>query len=186
MTIADREAETAMRALIKGAFPDHAVFGEEHGLELGAGGSSEWLWVLDPIDGTKSFITGGCGGARMRERLPKWSCRPACTLRGCSTSNFCAPPGTHCVAHPPPISGKPLFGTLISLLHRGTPLLGVIDQPMLRERWLGVAGQASTLNGAPIRTRPCGEVGAAYMYSTTPHMFSGDNEVRVHVYVCVL
>lgn len=96
------------------------------------------------------------------------------------------PPGTHCVAHPPPISGKPLFGTLISLLHRGTPLLGVIDQPMLRERWLGVAGQASTLNGAPIRTRPCGEVGAAYMYSTTPHMFSGDNEVRVHVYVCVL
>jgi fructose-1,6-bisphosphatase/inositol monophosphatase family enzyme len=74
-------------------------------------------------------------------------------------------------------AGKPLFGTLIALLHRGTPLLGVIDQPVLRERWLGVAGEPSTLNGAPIRSRACAEVGAAYMYSTTPHMFSGDNEV---------
>jgi hypothetical protein len=63
VTVADREAETAMRALIKAAFPEHGVFGEEHGLELGSGGGGDWLWVLDPIDGTKSFITGAPGRA---------------------------------------------------------------------------------------------------------------------------
>ena len=39
--------------------PDHSIFGEEQGY-LAGNGSSEWLWVIDPIDGTKSFITGGC------------------------------------------------------------------------------------------------------------------------------
>lgn len=60
VTIADRQAETAMRHLIKETVPQHSVFGEEHGLELGSsnGSSDSWLWVLDPIDGTKSFITG--------------------------------------------------------------------------------------------------------------------------------
>lgn len=69
VTIADRQAEEAMRQLIKSAVPQHSVFGEEHGLELGSaagsnGGDGEdaWLWVLDPIDGTKSFITGVCDG----------------------------------------------------------------------------------------------------------------------------
>ena len=62
VTIADRQAEEAMRQLIKQAMPHHSIFGEEHGLELGVrtapGQSPEFLWVLDPIDGTKSFITG--------------------------------------------------------------------------------------------------------------------------------
>lgn len=71
-----------------------------------------------------------------------------------------------------PAAGKPLFGTLIALLRRGTPVLGIIDQPILRERWLGVAGRASTLNGAPISTRACPSVGDAYLYATTPHMFA--------------
>jgi len=70
-------------------------------------------------------------------------------------------------------AGKPLFGTLISLLHNGTPILGMIDQPYLRERWVGAAGQRSQLNGRPISTRECGDIGAAYLYATTPHMFSG-------------
>ena len=52
---ADRAAEAAMRALLHLRLPSHGVFGEEGGLEAGAG---EWTWVLDPIDGTKSFITG--------------------------------------------------------------------------------------------------------------------------------
>ena len=51
------------------------------------------------------------------------------------------------------------------------PILGVIDQPILRERWLGVAGARSTLNGAPIATRACADVADAYLYATTPHMF---------------
>jgi len=60
VTIADRQAEDAMRHLLKATVPQHSVFGEEHGLELGSsnGTSDSWLWVLDPIDGTKSFITG--------------------------------------------------------------------------------------------------------------------------------
>jgi inositol-phosphate phosphatase/L-galactose 1-phosphate phosphatase/histidinol-phosphatase len=74
-------------------------------------------------------------------------------------------------------AGKPLFGTLVSLLHRGTPVIGIIDQPITRERWVGVAGQPTMLNGRPIKTRHCQDVASAFMYSTTPHMFSGDNEV---------
>jgi inositol-phosphate phosphatase/L-galactose 1-phosphate phosphatase/histidinol-phosphatase len=80
--------------------------------------------VLDPIDGTRSFITG-----------------------------------------------KPLFGTLISLLHKGIPVIGVIDQCVLNERWLGIAGKQSTLNGEPIRTDGAKTLSDAEMYSTTPDMF---------------
>jgi inositol-phosphate phosphatase/L-galactose 1-phosphate phosphatase/histidinol-phosphatase len=55
VTIADREAEAAMRVLIAKTFPNHGIIGEEHGRERE--GASH-VWVLDPIDGTKSFITG--------------------------------------------------------------------------------------------------------------------------------
>lgn len=131
VTIADKNAEAAMRALVKDQFPEHAIFGEEHGIELGANGEQEWTWVFDPIDGTKSFITG-----------------------------------------------KPLWGTLVALLHDGKPVLGILDQPVLRERWLGVDGKPSTLNGDVISTRRCGALRDAYMYATTPLMFEGENEAR--------
>jgi histidinol phosphatase-like enzyme (inositol monophosphatase family) len=124
VTIADREAEAAMRAILTKEVPQHGVYGEEHGVERA---DAEYVWVLDPIDGTRAFITG----------LPIW-------------------------------------GTLIALLHRGRPILGVIDQPILAERWLGVDGQPSTFNGRPIRVRACPGLDRAYMYSTTPIMFSGD------------
>jgi inositol-phosphate phosphatase / L-galactose 1-phosphate phosphatase / histidinol-phosphatase len=55
VTIADREAETAMRELIVKTFPAHGIIGEEHGSERA---DASHVWVLDPIDGTKSFITG--------------------------------------------------------------------------------------------------------------------------------
>jgi inositol-phosphate phosphatase/L-galactose 1-phosphate phosphatase/histidinol-phosphatase len=125
VTIADRQAEDAMRDLITRRFPHHSIFGEERGYEAGTG-NGDFMWVLDPIDGTKSFITG-----------------------------------------------KPVFGTLIALLHNGRPVLGVIDQPILKERWLGIVGQGTTLNGAPIRTRACADPASAYLYATTPHMFRG-------------
>src|SRR3984893_5463799 len=54
VTVADREIETQMRRMIRAAFPGHAIRGEEFASE----GSGEFTWVLDPIDGTKSFITG--------------------------------------------------------------------------------------------------------------------------------
>lgn len=44
-------------------------------------------------------------------------------------------------------AGKPLYGTLIALLQDGEPILGIIDQPILKERWLGINGQETTLNG---------------------------------------
>src|SRR5690349_12778871 len=56
VTVADREAETAIRALIAESYPDHGVIGEEHGTRKG---SAPFTWVLDPIDGTRAFITGG-------------------------------------------------------------------------------------------------------------------------------
>lgn len=55
VTKADREAETAMRALIAEAYPDHGILGEEHGSERL---DAENVWVLDPIDGTRAFVNG--------------------------------------------------------------------------------------------------------------------------------
>jgi inositol-phosphate phosphatase/L-galactose 1-phosphate phosphatase/histidinol-phosphatase len=128
VTIADREAETAMRALLTRHVPEHGVFGEEHGAERT---DADYVWVLDPIDGTKAFITG-----------------------------------------------LPIFGTLIALLNKGVPVLGVIDQPILKERWLGVAGRPSTFNGQPIQVRACPTLDRAYMYSTAPIMFPGELEKK--------
>ena len=128
VTIADREAEAAMRRLIGEAFPGHGVIGEEHGRVRA---DAEYVWVLDPIDGTKNFI-----------------------------------------------SGIPLFGTLIALVRDGRPVLGVIDQPVLRERWLGVAGRPTTMNGAAVRSRACAVLGRATLFSTSPEMFRGDDAAR--------
>ncbi|KAL8264538.1 hypothetical protein R6Q59_022668 [Mikania micrantha] len=129
VTIADRAAEEAMISIIRENFPSHAIYGEENGWQCKEK-SADYVWVLDPIDGTKSFITG-----------------------------------------------KPLFGTLIALLERGKPILGIIDQPVLRERWVGITGRTTRLNGEEISTRSCPKLSQAYMYTTSPHLFSGDAEV---------
>jgi len=55
VTAIDREVESTLRDLIASKFPDHGVIGEEFGAERA---DAERVWVLDPIDGTKSFITG--------------------------------------------------------------------------------------------------------------------------------
>ena len=123
VTIADREAEARMRAIIERAFPEHGIVGEEHGTLRP---DAEHVWVLDPIDGTKSFI-----------------------------------------------SGVPLFGTLIALLHRGRPILGIIDQPVLRERWVGALGHPTRFCGRPASTRRCASLAAATLFATSPHMFHG-------------
>lgn len=54
VTRADREAEAEIRARLTHAFPDHAIYGEEEGHT----GHSDWLWLVDPLDGTKSFVRG--------------------------------------------------------------------------------------------------------------------------------
>jgi histidinol phosphatase-like enzyme (inositol monophosphatase family) len=55
VTAADREAEQAMRAAIAAAYPDHGILGEEFG---GTATDADFVWVIDPIDGTRSFISG--------------------------------------------------------------------------------------------------------------------------------
>ncbi len=55
VTIADKEAETLIREIIQQHYPDHDIYGEEHGH---AASGSDFLWLIDPIDGTKSFIRG--------------------------------------------------------------------------------------------------------------------------------
>ena len=69
VTAADRAAETAMRTLIQQSFPDHGIVGEEFGNERT---DAEYVWVLDPIDGTKSFISG----------MPAWGTLIALTRGG--------------------------------------------------------------------------------------------------------
>ncbi|RJX69316.1 histidinol-phosphatase [Tsuneonella suprasediminis] len=69
------------------------------------------------------------------------------------------------------LAGRPIFGILIALLHDGWPVLGMIDQPILKERWLGVTGQATTLNGQPVTTRACRELADAALATTGPHYF---------------
>jgi len=54
VTVADREAEAAIKQVLRSAFPDHAFYGEEEGRE----GEGDFLWLIDPIDGTRSFVRG--------------------------------------------------------------------------------------------------------------------------------
>ena len=126
VTIADREAEEVMRALIGETYPDHGIEGEEFGADRT---DAPYVWHLDPIDGTKSFITG-----------------------------------------------RPLFGTLVSLAHHGKPIVGVIDHCMLNERWTGSAGRPSSWNGEPIRARSCPCLADAILYVTSPKMFKQPGE----------
>jgi histidinol phosphatase-like enzyme (inositol monophosphatase family) len=69
------------------------------------------------------------------------------------------------------MAGRPIFGTLIGLVQEGWPVLGVIDQAVLGERWIGVTGQPTLLNGRPVRTRPCGLLAEASLATTGPHYF---------------
>jgi inositol-phosphate phosphatase/L-galactose 1-phosphate phosphatase/histidinol-phosphatase len=82
VTIADREIELAMRRMIGERFPEHGLFGEEHGLDRA---DADCVWVLDPIDGTKSFITGmptfGTLVAYLEGGVPKVGIVDHCALR---------------------------------------------------------------------------------------------------------
>lgn len=98
VTIVDKTTESMLREKILKTFPEHGVIGEEFG---NVNADAEYVWVLDPIDGTKSFITG-----------------------------------------------VPLFGTLIGLMKNGEYHMGVIDQPILRERCFGDNSEC-LFNGRP-------------------------------------
>jgi histidinol phosphatase-like enzyme (inositol monophosphatase family) len=124
VTEVDTAVETRLRDRIRARFPAHGVVGEEGGRQLG---DADWVWVLDPIDGTQSFILG-----------------------------------------------KPTFATLIGLMHRGKPVLGIIEHPALDDRWIGAAGAVTLFNGTATRVRPCAGVAAAALSTTGPNWFAED------------
>jgi histidinol phosphatase-like enzyme (inositol monophosphatase family) len=69
------------------------------------------------------------------------------------------------------LAGRPIFGTLIALVVEGWPVLGVIDQPILGERWIGVRGRQTTFNDQPVHTRTCPALAEATLATTGPHYF---------------
>ncbi|MCX2725327.1 histidinol-phosphatase [Roseibium salinum] len=79
VTVADRNGETAMRALINETYPEHGILGEEHGPE---NLDAEHVWVLDPIDGTRAFITG----------LPTWGTLIGLRTRGTASLGMMVQP----------------------------------------------------------------------------------------------
>ena len=126
VTIADRTAEKAMRAVLSERFPAHGILGEEFGLDRPDAGLR---WVLDPIDGTRSFITG-----------------------------------------------RPIFGTLVALLDGERPILGLIDQPVTRERWIGAGGRQTSFRspfGGRAGCRRCPTLAEAELSCTSPQLLGG-------------
>ncbi len=125
VTAADRDAERAIRDTIAAREPGHDVLGEEFGRSGNT--AARHCWIVDPIDGTRAFITG-----------------------------------------------RPTFGTLIALLEDGEPLLGLIDQPVTGERWIGYRGEPTrfrgSLGGTP-GARRCPDLARAELSATSPSMF---------------
>jgi myo-inositol-1(or 4)-monophosphatase len=121
VTAADRGAEEALRAILQRERPGDAILGEEYGYTPGTSGRT---WVLDPVDGTRAFITG-----------------------------------------------RHTWGTLIALEEGSTRLLGIIDQPVLRERFIGCNGRSEFLSPdgrEMLRTRSCARLADAIVSTTHP------------------
>ncbi|WP_171212275.1 histidinol-phosphatase [Ruegeria sp. HKCCA5426] len=125
VTIADREAEKAMREVLARHRPDDGIFGEEFGQVQGSTGRT---WVLDPIDGTRGFI-----------------------------------------------SGTPTWGVLIALSGQDGPIMGVIDQPYIGERFLGSADIAQAVGPTgtmQLSTRSTRTLDEAILFTTFPEVGS--------------
>ena len=115
VTIADKKAEEIMRELIMKYYPDHGILGEEFGT---INEDAEYQWILDPIDGTKSFICGAMS-----------------------------------------------FGTLIALMKNNEPILGLINQPILKEFLIG-DNSTTELNGNRVNVRNCETIDQAVLLTT--------------------
>ncbi|MDO6726687.1 histidinol-phosphatase [Cognatishimia sp. 1_MG-2023] len=123
VTAADRAGERAMRAVLAAKRPDDGILGEEYGTQDGTSGL---VWVLDPIDGTRGFI-----------------------------------------------SGTPTWGVLIACSDDNGPVLGVIDQPYIGERFVGGFGTAEVQGPhgvIPFKTKQNSELSQAILFTTFPEV----------------
>ncbi|MFQ3343037.1 MAG: inositol monophosphatase family protein [Pseudomonadales bacterium] len=130
VTPIDQKVERALREAITEMFPEHGIVGEEYD---NIDSDSDYVWVLDPIDGTMAFI-----------------------------------------------AGLPTFATLIALTWRGSPILGVMDSPITQERWIGVDGVSTTLNGAVIQSRPCHSLDSAFAHTSSPLYFVSESDIAAY------
>jgi histidinol phosphatase-like enzyme (inositol monophosphatase family) len=130
VTPIDQKVERALRAAIEETFPEHGIVGEEYD---NLNSDSDYVWVLDPIDGTMAFI-----------------------------------------------AGLPTFATLIALTWRGSPILGVMDSPITEERWIGIDGVGTTLNGETIQSRQCKSLGNAFAHTSSPLYFESESDVAAY------
>ena len=131
VTIADKNVEKRLREIIEERRPEDGIIGEEYGIK---DKKNQYEWVLDPIDGTKSFVIG-----------------------------------------------RPTFGTLIALCENGVPILGVIDQPITKERWVGAKGVPTTFNGQEIKTRNCPDLKEARLACTAPNQIEDQRKALTDV-----
>ncbi len=69
------------------------------------------------------------------------------------------------------VNGKPAFGAMVALVEEGRPVAGLIDMPILSERWIGIVGEPTTFNDMPVRTRDCAGLAAASLNATSPDIF---------------
>lgn len=121
VTQADLEIEETLRQYIGRHLSDHGIWGEEFGVQSG---TTDYMWIIDPIDGTTAFT-----------------------------------------------QGKPTFTTLIALYQNDEPLLGIISQAYLRERWIGSIHSLTLLNTQTCQTSSQTELNKARLSATTPQMF---------------
>ncbi|HEY4543760.1 MAG TPA: inositol monophosphatase family protein [Tissierellaceae bacterium] len=132
VTETDKKLERMITEKIRSNFPDHGILGEEYGE---SDIDKEYVWVIDPIDGTRQFIVG-----------------------------------------------FPFYGTLISLCKNGEPILGVVEMPVMKERWSGMVGRESMVNGLPIRTRFNDDISTALAASSnTEFVIDEDKEAYFHL-----
>lgn len=122
----DVQAENKIRELITKKFPDHNIFGEE---SFYTDNSSDYTWLIDPIDGTKSYAIG-----------------------------------------------RPLWGTMIALIYKKKPMLGLVDLPCLKEIWLG-DNKSCYFNKKKFKSRKNNQIriSEAIVASTDPSLFKKTN-----------
>ena len=77
------------------------------------------------------------------------------------------------------MAGLPAYGTLIGLARGGRPVLGIIDQPVTRERWIGIDGDGTWRNGDRVHTSACDRLGDALVCTTSAEYYEGED---VHAY----